>query len=673
MKTIQNWFANSDISSEPGLQDRQLERLKKIAEDYKIKHGRELMCSLIFDEMHIRQQVCWSVHQMDYIGYANYGAKTNVKTVAKQVIVFLLNGIDVNFEFSVAYWFIDELVAKDRQTLLNRVVATVTRCGVKITNITFDGHSANIPAMEMLGANLKINVKGNNRDFKPYILNLITNDKIFIVLDPCHMEKLVRNRWASCKVFIDEKGGKIEWKYVEELYKYSCANDFRTHKLTKKHIQWERNSMSVGLAVETFSDSVASSIEFLMKQGVPEFQGAQTTVDFIRRMNTLFDIFNSRYTTGRNIFKRNLCVDNKRVIYDFFDDTIKFFKCLKTEEVFYKKKKKNVKIGKTKKQERVVSRIEELPILNTRHKVAFRGFIIDMVSLKGMFGEYVEEKCLINSISTYNLQQDAIEMFFGRIRACGGFNNNPNVQQFKGAFRRIQCNMRMDLSPKSNCRMFDMHLPDNLNYSDIYFVSSKRAKIVLDERAYEAQKDSILELVENPECEPIELSHPFDTHHILDTTAHFMITYLASKIEKKIMECKNFHCNDCRYVFDENEKIDSIDAKFASWIPCRSTVEICKTAEQFFKLYDGHESKPAKPRYDFKVLYCLIFRTMNFDLIYPNSKFQCDYSHKYQFIKCVVGQYMTLRANQISKQITLQRQESLIRQQYTHLVNFRGQ
>lgn len=165
-------------------------------------------------------------------------------------------------------------------------------------------------------------------------------------------------------------------------------------------------------------------------------------------------------------------------------------------------------------------------------------------------------------------------MMFGRRRACGGFNNNPNVCTFKGAFRKIQCNMKMDLSDSSNCRMrmFDTELPDNLFFSNIYFVSSKRAKIVMNEDVYENQRDSILEAVDIPEDEFIDSFDSPDTfidanHHMLDGTSNFMIIYSASKIEKKIMACKSFHCNNCRLVFGENEKIDSIDlcSTYLSW------------------------------------------------------------------------------------------------------------
>lgn len=711
VRTIQAWFSNSDIRGEPGIQEDTMERLQKIATEFREKNGRDLLCSLIFDEMHLRQQVLFSMEKMEYVGYANYGQKPGHEqtTVAKQAIVFLLNGIEVNFEFPVLYNFIDDLDMHARKKLIEDVIAMVTRCGIRITNITFDGYSANIPAMELLGAKLKINFNKNNQITKsqwhPYIINPINGKKIHVILDPCHMEKLVRNRWATCQVFYDSAGEKIEWRYVEALYEYSLKHDFKTHKLTKRHMQWKRNMMNVQLAVETFSSSVACSMEYLMNLGVPEFQGAKATVAFIKRMDNLFNIFNSRHCNGPNIFKRRMSKENKRVIYDFIDGTIKFFKSLKTENYYYKNapdeneeenNENTAKNTKKTKKKRVVVEIKILPILKTRHRTGFLGFIIAMESLKLMYDEYVEESQgnqVILNIPTYCLLQDPLEMLFGRIRACGGCNNNPNVLEFKGAYRRIQCNMRMDLSPGSNCRMFDMFLPDNLFYSNIYFVSSKRARVVMDSETYEKQKKSILDLMKDTEAmesnvRNVRNNGPGDddddvdvddvdsalaTQHILDGTSQFMTAYIASQIERKIINCKNFYCNGCRSVFSENEKATSIDANFLSWTPCKTTTEICSHAEKFVKMYNVHNQSPQQQSFDFKVLYCLIFRTLDFSKLFSKSKFECDISHKYQFIKCIIGQYVAIRAHQISKQFTLERRETIIRQQYHRLTNFMGQ
>lgn len=227
-----------------------MERLQKIAEEFKSKNGHELMCSLVYDEMHVRQQVLFSLQKMDYVGYADYGKiqENGQKNIAKQAIVFLLNGIEVNFEFPVAYHFINELSMNERKDLIVEIITSVTRCGIHITNLTFDGHSANMPAMEMLGAKLKINTRTKNRKLKPYFPNPNNGKRIYCILDPCHMEKLVRGRWATCGVFFNSAGNKIDWNYIVALYEYSCRNDFRTHKLTKKHIQWKKklNECPVG-------------------------------------------------------------------------------------------------------------------------------------------------------------------------------------------------------------------------------------------------------------------------------------------------------------------------------------------------------------------------------------------------------------------------------------------
>ena len=38
-------------------------------------------------------------------------------------------------------------------------------------------------------------------------------------------------------------------------------------------------------------------------------------------------------------------------------------------------------------------------------------------------------------LRTYKLSQDHLELFFSAIRAHGGYNNNPNVRQFGGAYK----------------------------------------------------------------------------------------------------------------------------------------------------------------------------------------------------------------------------------------------
>lgn len=439
------------------------------------------------------------------------------------------------------------------------------------------------------------------------------------------MEKLVRNTLASKQIIFDDQNNKIEWKYLEALYNCTKENDLRAHKLTKKHMQWSRNIMNVCVAVETMSGTVADSMEIAMKQNHPEFEGAAATIKFIRIMNTLFDIFNSRHSKCENIYKRELSDGNLRIVADFFEKTTRYLKGLQIEVV---------RIPKRGDADHV--QVIKIPILESRNKTGFRGFIVDITSVMEMYKDFVEgigSPKTMSSIATYYLQQDKLDMFFGKIRSCGGFNNNPNVNQFKGAYRKVLGNCTVVPSNKGNCRAFDDDLPGNLYYSDIYLVSSRRARFVPTESAefaaqFEEQSNAILRKV-------VEKDAEFGSRFI-DCTSNFAIAHIASKIEQKIIRCPELYCNSCKTIFQENQKIDaSIDGGLLLWKPCTSTMDICKTAERFFKTFDVRKHVN---QFDFRVTYCLIFRAIDFSKIYPDSAFACDPHHKYQFVKCIVGQ-----------------------------------
>lgn len=520
-----------------------MNKLKKIAQNYEHEHGCKLLCSLVFDEIHIRTQVFWSLQQLEYVGFNDFGdsPENEQKRIAKQAIVFILNGINVSFEFPVSYFFIDSLKKDQRSDLLKQIIKAVSDCEVRITNLTFDGYASNIGMTKILGADLDI----LSPKFQPYFINPANNEKIYIFLDPCHMLKLLRNTTASRKVIYDSQNRKIEWRFIEALYWNSKETGLRTHKLTKKHIQWYRNTMSVRLAAQTLSNSVANSIIFFRDQKHPDFKNSDATIEFIKTVNTLFDIFNSKDMKSQNIFKKPLNPDNKRVAFDHFKKSIEYFKTLKIDRNPPTDNVSSIQVATKGNIDNII------PILKSNRKTAFRGFIICMYSSMQMFTELVEDKSLLKFFPTYMILQDVIEIFFGKIRSCCGYNNNPNVHQFKGAYRKLQTNLKLQPSAHGNCRYFDNDLPDNLNFSDIYFVSSRKPNIAPEEyeQLFETQKDSILE-------EVIRLDAIRTGNHLLDVTSDFSTAYIASRIEKKIMNCSRFYCTDCQSVLHENEKAD---------------------------------------------------------------------------------------------------------------------
>lgn len=433
-KTIQRWYAASDIRGEPGIQQDTFSRLKIIADKYEEQNKSRIVCCLMLDEMSIRSQVFWSQQRLDYVGLAGTASDTTMRPIAKHAFVFMLNGRNVDFEFPVAYYLISSMDKSARGQLLSDVIKAVTESGVKIVACTFDGHPCNFGMAESLGANLDV----HSNEFQPIIKNPLNGEKIYILLDVPHMEKLVRNALGTRKVMFNSRNEKIEWCYIEKFYEYTKEGNLRTHKLTKQHMNWKRNPMNVRLAVQTFSASNAKVLRLLQDQSHADFINCGPTIEFIEMMNNLFDICNTRYRGGSSIFKQPFSNQNKRIIYDYFEQCIEYFKNLK-----------------------IMQNGKKVPVLKSQRKTAFRGYIIDMHSIRLLFEELVEKSQLMTCLPTYHLSQDVLEMFFGKIRSCCGFNNNPNADQFKGAYRKIQCN---------NCRLLDKHLPDS-HFS--IFISSR--------------------------------------------------------------------------------------------------------------------------------------------------------------------------------------------------------
>ena len=113
------------------------------------------------------------------------------------------------------------------------------------------------------------------------------------------MIKLLRNLLGDYKVLHTDNNGnheRIEWQYLEQLCSlqedlgFSLAN-----KLKRKHVLYKKHKMSVSLAAETFSASVADAFDFLqVNMAIEDFAGSKPTSYFIRKVDEVFDLLNSR-------------------------------------------------------------------------------------------------------------------------------------------------------------------------------------------------------------------------------------------------------------------------------------------------------------------------------------------------------------------------------------------
>lgn len=136
VSTLRKWYMNSSASGEPGFCKQSLLKLTQLANEQKAS-GTELVCSLVFDEMSIRKHLQWSDCQKKFLGHINYGFRPDGAEVpiANNAIVFMLNGVNADFTFPVAHYFIQSLLAEEKARLLQDVIKTINACGVRVLNI----------------------------------------------------------------------------------------------------------------------------------------------------------------------------------------------------------------------------------------------------------------------------------------------------------------------------------------------------------------------------------------------------------------------------------------------------------------------------------------------------------------------------------------------------------
>lgn len=439
-----------------------------------------------------------------------------------------------------------------------------------------------------LGANLDV----DSENFKPFF-EIESGHKIFIWFDPCHMLKLVRNAIGSKQNMGDNESNTIHWDHYVKLVEIGKTNGIdSTHKMTNKHLNWKRRIMKVDLAAQTLSAATADAIEFLKENNVSGFLNATGTVIFTRFFNSLFDIFNSKSDEQIN-FKRALSSENKAEIFDFCQKGIEYIKGLTFTD------------DKNKTRRAYESGI----------KTAFVGFIIDIRSLFMLYDKYVDELGEMKSIKTFALCQDFLEIFFGKIRSFGGYNdNNPTHEQFVSAYRKIVINETIMVSKHGNCLPVDITTKP---FSNILSITSRKNKIDHNDSNIlptNAEMDALMErLSEIERLEKIDL---------VECAKDFNISFIAQVIERKLVESDKKSCSVCSNIFDDNEKVPEARTtqKYTNQ-PCIRTFKICKAADRLLKIELLSETT------NFTIFYHAISDSINVQAIFPATDFTHNEDH----------------------------------------------
>lgn len=98
------------------------------------KKNQQLIASLSFDEMAIRKHQQWCNKTNQSFGSVSYGKSDEIATNA---IVFFINGVNTNIQIPVGYYFITNIGAESRKTLILQISGEILKTSVDISNITF--------------------------------------------------------------------------------------------------------------------------------------------------------------------------------------------------------------------------------------------------------------------------------------------------------------------------------------------------------------------------------------------------------------------------------------------------------------------------------------------------------------------------------------------------------
>lgn len=264
--------------------------------------------NIVIDGMSIREQLLYR-HGRFYGGVdLGCGATSdNDQQLARNALVFMAFGINGHWKVPVGYFLVNSLTGQERANLLKLCLQLIHQTGIIVHSVTFDGAASNIAMCKILGANFCYGL-----DFRPYFAHPVTQEKVFVFWDVCHMVKLVRNTLGDKKVLTHRDSSyQIRWSYIEKLYEVQEAEGLRcATKLTKSHIQFGDNRMRVKYATQVLSNSVAKALDMCKILQLPGFFGSETTSKFCSMFDQIFDILNSKNPFALDFCKKPVSQKN---------------------------------------------------------------------------------------------------------------------------------------------------------------------------------------------------------------------------------------------------------------------------------------------------------------------------------------------------------------------------
>lgn len=632
-RVLSKWYENT--ASSPGFTQPAFDILKKKS----TLSGKRLLCTFVADEMALRHQTLWTGKKTD--GLVDFGIDTEYSPeIATQVYVFILVGLNESWKMPVGYFFVKSLSKETRANLINICIGKCYDSGADVVAVTFDGCPSNLAAANLLGCDLS-----TPNNLKTTFLHPECGIEVAVILDPCHMIKLVRNTFEAKKVIFANNNKEIRWNLIVALNQLQSSQGLNfANRLSKRHINFRNEIMKVKLATQLLSRSISRALELCDQLIVSsKIKNTEPTAEFISIFNDLFDVFNSR-SSGKYDFKKPISPSNATEILDFLEKAKNYILSLR----IYSKIKRTIR-------DRIIINISKKSIVECKSKTGFLGFLICIESLKHLFINYVISATpALRYIATYRLSQDHIENFFGVIRRQGGYNNNPNTIQFKALYKRILSHLELRSSFSGNCIPLE-HIPIlTCSSSGILNINSTSGLRAIE--ADEKKTDIFTPSDKSTENNVTILAEILNNENCSESIKQ-ITGYISGWIARKLV--KTIKCEICVDALYTNQKLwfhklvtirDMGGLCYAS----ENLFTVCLKAELVIKSHLNDEGVHFASIEDIEKLKCRILKTFIncnvFDSLIEHSKHQTPmFNHRVHLIKTIIDKYTNVRLHSAHK------------------------
>lgn len=198
-------------------------------------------------------------------------------------------------------------------------------------------------------------------------------------------------------------------------------------------------------------------------------------------------------------------------------------------------------------------------------------------------------------------------------------------------------------------------------FSNILFVTSRRARINKNDE--DDMYDIIPEELDDLHEKITEIEEKENSVLVDPNLKDISIAHIANVIETRFIEPHRIKCEPCKNVFNENQKIN----KAVKQKPCESTFSICKETDRYLKFQLLND--------DIKIntIYYAIFQQLDVNLLFPDTDFSHDSSHKLHLIRGIIDAYIQIKGTHLAKTATFGLHQQQLRFKLRKLIHYHGQ